>query len=273
MTWESPVLCLESAAALLALPLFGEPRDIHLLDPGGKSRRFGDVVVHATEDDLDFVTIGGVTTTSFIDTAVALTRVLPPAFALATADTALRLLARRGVTLDFVALGRERSSSRGRRQLEWVNARATAASESAGEAVSRAVIEWLGFDEPEPQVEFDYEGFHDRCDFYWRRKRTIGESDGYGKYDADDAEAAKAHFISEKVREDRLRRHEDAFARWDWADTMRATPLGDKLQRAGLTAQRPPQQALLATLTNNPRSLPRRPTPMPDRPATAHGRG
>ena len=64
LTWDAPVFCLESAAVHLGLPSYGEPRDIHLLDPGGKSRRFGDIVVHSTRDDLELVTRDGVTITS-----------------------------------------------------------------------------------------------------------------------------------------------------------------------------------------------------------------
>ncbi|UUT35080.1 hypothetical protein [Microbacterium elymi] len=94
--------------------------------------------------------------------------------------------------------------------------RATALAESAGESLSRAVTEWLGYEEPELQVGFAYEGARDRVDFYWRRLRRIGESDGYGKYDANDAAAMKAHFVVEKTREDRLRRHEGGFIRWEW---------------------------------------------------------
>jgi hypothetical protein len=249
------MFCLESAAVILGLPVFGEPRFIHLLEPGGKSRRCGDIVVHGSLDDLDLIERAGMTLTSLADTALELCRVLTPAFALATADTALRLLLPTGTTLDMSALGRQRANRRGRRQLDWVQARATAVSESVGETVSRAVIEWLGFDEPELQTTFAYEGVEDRSDFYWRRNRVIGESDGYGKYDASDAEASKAKFIAEKIREDRLRRHEDGFARWDWGDTMRAEPLGAKLRLAGLTPSRPRKDALLATLRSNPRSL------------------
>jgi hypothetical protein len=88
------------------------------------------------------------------------------------------MLAAGGVALNVSARGRAQSNRRGVRQLDWVQARATAESESAGESVSRAVIEGLGYEEPELQREFFYEGVTDRSDFYWRRLRIIGESDG-----------------------------------------------------------------------------------------------
>ncbi|MDT0183159.1 hypothetical protein Q9S36_23530 [Microbacterium sp. ARD31] len=257
-TWSDPVLCLESAAAEIGLPVFGEPREIHLLSSNGRSWREGDVVVHGTRDERSVLARDGIRMTSVADTAVDLCRVLPPAFALAVADAALRMPAGEDApagSLDVAALGRGRSDRRGRRQLDWVGRRATAAAESTGESVSRAVIEWLGFEEPELQREHRHEGALDRTDFFWARTRTIGESDGYGKYDAADADASKAHFIEEKKREDRLRRHEGGFARWDWADAMRAEPLGGKLNAAGLSPVHRRRSAFLATLAANPRSF------------------
>ncbi|MDQ7877196.1 hypothetical protein Q9R08_04320 [Microbacterium sp. QXD-8] len=254
-TWKAPVFCLESAAVLQGLPVFGEPTHIHVLSSDGRSWREGDVIVHGYADARELSDAGGLGATSVADTAVDLARALPPAFALAVADAAARILRADGVALDISERGRAQSNRRGVRQLDWVQARATADSESAGEAVSRAVIEWLGFEEPELQSEFSYEGATDRSDFYWRRLRIIGESDGYGKYDASDPQAMKAHFIREKKREDRLRRHEGGFARWDWSDTMRFEPLDLKLRDAGLAPVHPRQPWYLSTLAHNPRSF------------------
>lgn len=265
-TWTAPVFCLESAAALSrALPLFGEPRDIHLLSADGRSWREGDVVVHGSHDARTLVSADGSTYTSIVDTAVDLCRVLPPAFALAVADAAARIHPD-GARLDLAGYGRAQENRRGVRRLDWVQQRVRPEAESPGESVSRAVIEWLGHEEPELQREFHYEGFDDRSDFYWPRLRRIGESDGYGKYDADDPAAMKAHFVREKRREDRLRRHEGGFIRWDWADAVRAEPLDAKLRAGGLSPARPRATGLLATLRSNPRSLPHRNRAIPSRP-------
>ena len=78
-------------------------------------------------------------------------------------------------------------------------------------------------------------------------------NDGYGKYDASDPVAMKAHFVAEKKREDRLRRHEGGFTRWDLADALRVTPLRDKLILAGVPIVRASQPAMLATLRRAPR--------------------
>jgi hypothetical protein len=240
---------------LQRLPIFGEPTHIHVLSSDGRSWTEGDVIVHGHTDGREVMDAAGQSVTSVADTAVDLARVLPPAFALAVVDAAARMLPAGGVALDVSARGRAQSNRRGVRQLDWVQARAADESESAGESVSRAVIEWLGYEEPELQREFSYEGVTDRSDFYWCRPRIIGESDGYGKYGADDPEAMKAHFIREKKREDRLRRHEGGFARWDWGDTMRFEPLDGKLRDAGLAPLYPRQPWLLGTLAHNPRSF------------------
>ncbi|GAA1934383.1 hypothetical protein GCM10009775_27890 [Microbacterium aoyamense] len=258
-TWGSPVFCLESAAALTGLPIFGEPRHIHLLSDDAKTWCVGDVIVHGARDGRAVTRTDGVDVTSETETAVDLARVLPAAFALAVVDATLRRLGPEEV-LDVSAHGRAQQNRRGLLQLDWVQERATADAESVGESVSRAVIEWLGYERPELQVEFANEGAIDRVDFFFRAARVLGESDGYGKYDAKDPQAMKQHFMREKIREDRLRRHEGPMARWDWADTMRAQPVDAKLRAAGLHPIRPPATGMLATLASNPRSLPPRPT-------------
>lgn len=261
LTWSAPVFVLESAAALDRIPLFGEPREIHLLSPNGSTWREGDVAVHGTRQWRRVVEADGMLLTSSVDTTLDLCRVLPPAFALAVGDVALRQLSVLGRTLDLSAAGRAQTNRRGLRQLDWVQERATPLAESVGESVSRAVIEWLGHEPPTLQHEFVHEGCRDRTDFFWLGARTIGESDGYGKYDAADVEASKAHFIAEKKREDRLRRNVGGVIRWDWADTLNWRKLAAKLQAGGLQAVRPQQPALLRTLGSNPRSFAMRSAP------------
>ncbi|MFB8388177.1 hypothetical protein ACFC3F_13655 [Microbacterium sp. NPDC055910] len=266
ITWNEPVFCLESAAALHGLPTFGEARHIHLLSPDATTRRRGDVIVHGARDGRRIDVVEGVCATALTDTAVDLVRVLPPAFALAVADAALR----HGGTdaaIDFSAAGRAQANRRGIRQLDWVQERATAEAESSGESVSRAVIEWLGYERPELQVEFEHDDGTDRVDFFFRTARVIGESDGYGKYDASNRAAMRAHFVREKKREDRLRPRVNGFGRWDWADTLRVEPLDAKLRAAGLAPVRPRHSSMLATLAANPRSLP----PKRTRPVSSNG--
>jgi hypothetical protein len=245
----------ESAAVLRGLPIFGEPRDIHIFDTHRRrSLRFGDVAVHTSEDARHIDEIGALRLTTAAHTVVDLARVLPPAFGLAVVDAALR----HGhiPSLDeVVVLARSQRTTRGRTKLEWVWPRADARAESVGESVSRAVAEWWGFPTPELQRTFRAEGAEDRVDFFWAKARVIGESDGYAKYEAETAEDAVARVIAEKQREDRLRRQANGFARWDWKDTMSGTGQRDKLVSAGLQPESPPKHALLATLRHHPRSL------------------
>lgn len=249
-TWKEPVFCLESAAVLQGLPVFGEPKEIHLLAKSGRSWREGDVVVHSYADQREIV--GDATRfTSVADTTTDLCRLLPPAFGLAVADAASRRI---GSVVRVADRGRAQSDPRGVRRLDWVQERTDPHAESVGESVSRAAIEWLGYEIPELQTVFNHEGFVDRVDFFWRAQRVVGESDGYGKYDLPDPDDVKAALIREKVREDRLRRHVDGFARWDWGDTMRWRTLDDKLRGAGLQPLHPPYMAMLGTLGTNRRS-------------------
>lgn len=250
------VFCLESAAALLGLPLFGEPRDVHVFDLGSStSHRVGDVVRHTSLVAPPVITVGGIHLTSPAATAAALGRALPPAFALAVIDAAIA--PRQCALTTLEEIGDTRSSavaSRGIRVLDWAIDAADPSAESPGESVSRAVIAWLGFEPPQLQHTFHYEGAVDRVDFWWPKVRVAGESDGYGKYRLNDPLAARSTLTEEKRREDRLRRHVSGFARWDWADAMRVAPLESALMQAGVPRVSRPQRLMLATLRSHRRS-------------------
>lgn len=253
------VLALESAAAVLGLPVFGEPRDIHVYDPArARSRRFGDVCVHTSAESKAVESRGGMLMTSTAATTVDLMRVLPPAFGLAVADAAVSPKRADAASVDLLReLAGSQANRRGSARLSLLLALVDPRAESAGETVSRAAIVWLGYEHPELQVYFVSEGARDRVDFSWRRASVIGESDGYGKYLGTDGADTIRRVIDEKQREDRLRRQVRAFERWDWRATMLVYPLDERLARAGVPRVRPAQHALLATLRRNPRSLPR----------------
>lgn len=254
-------LCLESAAVAWGLPHFGETKDIHAYNPArSRSRRFGDVAVHTSSDVRSVERQGGLLVTSLLDTASDLTRVLPLAEALAVADAAISPA--QGGLLSLTQLREHASAqgmSRGSGRQRWLWERADGRSESPGESISRAVIEWCGYEDPELQQTFHYEGAEDRVDFHFASVRAIGESDGWGKYDLDDPEKAARLLMDEKHREDRLRRHDHPFARWVLSDAWRVAPLRRSLSAAGVPLVRPPQSAMLATLQLRPRAVPDRP--------------
>lgn len=237
------VFARESAAALLGLPVFGEPPRIHVHEPGWNvSAAFGDVVVHTSSDDRQIEEAGGIQLLSLRETVVDLARSLPPAFGLAAADAALTL----GMdSADLSDRNEERCDGRGRRRAEWVLRNADPRAESVGESVSRAVMGWLGFAAPVLQKEFVAEGHRDRADFWWPDVRVVGESDGWSKYGTSDpSEALRA----EKQREDRIRRQVAGFARWEWRDVMDAARLSRILRSAGVPIVRRADHAMLGTL-------------------------
>ncbi|QAY60996.1 hypothetical protein ET475_14030 [Microbacterium protaetiae] len=250
------IFCLESAAVLCGLPVFGEPRDIHVFDPDRRgSQRIGDVLVHTGKVDRALARADHLQVVDITDTVLDLARMLPPAFGLSCVDTALGSAF--GIERDTLReRAQELRSPRGTQRLKWVLDNADPASESPAETVSRAVILWWGLEIPELQVVFHYEGCEDRVDFYWRRLRLIGECDGEKKYSDSDPKKAKRQLLQEKEREDRLRRHEGGMTRWGWSVAMRGAPLRDRLALAGVPQVRPVQHAMLATLLTHPRSFP-----------------
>lgn len=249
------VLCLESAAVVHGLPLFGEARDIHVYDPGlATSQRFGDVCVHTSVDPREVVQLHGILVTSLLDTVADLARVLPPARGLAVVDSAISP-AQGGSLLvsDLQWRAAAQRNPRGRARQRWLWARADPRSESPAESVSRAVIEWCGFETPELQQEFHYDGHTDRADFLFPSNRAIGEADGWGKYQLEDPARARALLADEKRREDRLRRHGHPFSRWELSDAWKVTPLRRALVAAGVPRRHPEQPGMLATLAHRSR--------------------
>ncbi|MFE6736235.1 hypothetical protein [Microbacterium sp. NPDC057650] len=259
------VLCLESAAALHGFPLFGETRDIHVLGDGyEKARHVGDVWVHTSEVARSVERVGGALVTSESDTVADLCRVLPIAKALSLADSAISPAQGGTVSIDDVCdLLDAQPNKRGLARARWVCAHADGLAESPGESISRAVILWSGFEEPELQREFHYEGYEDRADFHFRSGRVIGESDGWQKYALGDPARAAQKLADEKRREDRLRRNGHPFARWDLGEAMKVKPLCAALMDAGVPQLHPPQPAMLATLRSSPREVPRVPRETP----------
>ncbi|MBW9122499.1 hypothetical protein JNB63_20620 [Microbacterium trichothecenolyticum] len=249
------VFAYESAAVLLGLPIFGEPRDIHVFSAERRaSRRFSDVCVHTSADAKEVIDVGGLRVTSVVATAVDLMRVLPPLYGLAVGDAAVS--PRQGGTTDADELGTLAGSQRIRRgiaRLRLLLSVVDARAESPGESVSRGVILWAGFETPELQLVFRSEGYKDRVDFAWRSVRAIGESDGYGKYVAETPEETVRRVIDEKKREERLRRQCAAFDRWDMKTAEAVGPLVERLEGLGVPRVGPPIPVLLSA--KNPRSF------------------
>ena len=229
------VLFLESAASAHGLPLFGDPVDVHVL--GGsehRSRKSGGVIAHTTTAPRALEAIGGVLVCGLADTVVDFARARHPAIALAVADAALRRDT--GLTVEqLVALNESRGTSRGRRRARWVLHRASPFAESPLESVDRAVIEWLGFPDPELQVWIGT----DRVDKWWPGSRIAGESDGDLKYGGPvgqgNDELRRRHRRDARLFE----RGVAAVPHWGWAETLAVDPLHAILRSAGLRAIHP----------------------------------
>ncbi|MDF2555295.1 MAG: hypothetical protein K0R60_1190 [Microbacterium sp.] len=248
LTHPDAVFCMESAAALLGMPIFGDTAIAHVLVSGNEASRFSaGIRTHRSSEDRTIIEVGGLAMTSLHDTAVDLARLRHEAIGVAMADAALRLDPQ-GTRELLLGINETRVSSRGRNVARWSLARSTSQAETAIESVSRAVIEWLGFSAPELQVAFrSSSGEEDRADFVWRAADLVGEADGDLKYDGRYGDA-RTVFRRQRLRDTRLRMRVRAVARWGWSDVTTYTPLRGILTGAGLRPVAPEQSAKLHAL-------------------------
>lgn len=245
--YPDAVFVYESAAALLGIPFVGSPRLVHILaDRRGGARTRGILQSHFFTDNITPILIDGVSVTSIVDTAVDIARVSHPALGLATLDQIVR---RFEISPGAIAVvNDERTSDRGAANAAWAIERATGIPESVLESLSLAVCEWLGFEAPELQKEFDLGPLGTaRVDTYWPGVNVIGEADGESKYQMS-AGGVEAALIAEKRREDALRRLSSGFARWGWDDCRDPDRLEQILLAAGVPRVRRRNNAPLRTL-------------------------
>jgi len=239
----------ESAAALLGMPVFGDPVVVHVLaPPHATARLVTGIRVHTSSGDREIFELAGLLLTSPAETAVDLARSRHAGIGVAAADWVLR--SDRTLSIEQLAARNERRrSKRGRALARWPLASATPLAETALESISRAVIEWLGFPSPHLQAIFrSHDGFEDRCDFTWPMISLAGESDGDLKLDGrfgDPMELLRRR----RQRDARLRAHHvRAIAHWGWAEATTIEPLRSLLIGHGLTPVAPEHTAQLFSL-------------------------
>lgn len=248
LLYPDAVFCHDSAAALLGLPVFGDPLAVHVLqDPAVTAGSIGGVRIHATSVPREVTEFDGIGTTTPAETAVDLARTRQPALALAVADAVLRTDP--DMTVErLVATNESRGSSRGRRQARWALHRATPLAESTLESVSRAAIEWLGFPDPVLQQWFtSRSGERDRADMWWPEDKVAGEADGDLKYDGRFGDPVTL-LRARRRRDGRLREHVRSVSHWAWDEVTQSAPLRSILLGAGLRRIRPEDTARLLEL-------------------------
>lgn len=248
MTHPEAVFSHESAAALEGLPILGDPLVVHVLARRGETARLDSGIrTHTAADERELHETGGILRTSPREIAVDLARARHPAYALSIADAALR--GDHALSVEtLVAANESRSTTRGRRLARWPLHRAVGTSESTLESLSRAVIEWLGFPEPELQKWFESaNGTRDRADFAWPRTGVIGESDGDVKYDGTFGDPLSL-IRDRRARDARLREHARTVVHWSWDDIGDPPRFARILLSAGLKQVGPEATAQLFSL-------------------------
>ncbi len=235
-----------SAAAIHGLPILGDwPARVHVTVgkvSAGRSRR--GVVKHALRiPDDDVVDVDGMLVTSVSRTVVDM--------AVASGYLTSAMIVDRALLVDRYGrqppmIGREdlwetfarKGNFLGARRAEAVIRFGETRAESPLESVSRANMRVIGCPAPELQVAFtDHDGHIGDGDFYWRRWRTLGESDGRAKY-LDPAlrqgRSVARVVLEEKAREDRIRALGESVTRWTWEVGVNPTLLRAHLRRAGI---------------------------------------
>jgi hypothetical protein len=223
-----------SAGVLWGLPDTGPTdRRAHVTDPSiARTHSGGRAVRHAAPlDDDDVVELDGRPVTSLGRTVLDIARSTSFEQAVVTFDHVLhhRLLTEDEIAASLARWPTARGISRARRALEFADADA----ESAGESVSRVVVDRDGLPAPVLQQWFDTDCGAFRVDFWWPRFGIVGEFDGRIKYGTDERVV-----VDEKRREDALRRLHGirTVARWTWQDVRSAGRLQQILRAAGLPA-------------------------------------
>lgn len=265
---KGAVLCGETAALASGLPTLGTPPCVELATalPGRSGVRKSPLLVLGADETArevrrtrsyplryrlitglepvrhgEFLCSGLIETTVDVLASAGLDRALVLADGLArklladrTLEPGAPLFSLPAVASGIAAL----PSAAAQRRAERVARLASPLPESVGESYSRAVFDFLGFEQPLLQKVFtDSEGFIGRSDFWWPGQGVVGEFDGKGKY----VQAALRGGITadeavyrEKLREDRIRALGHGFGRWGWADLQHPERLRTKLLAAGL---------------------------------------
>lgn len=223
------VLADVSAVAALGLPVWGlDTSRVVLADPslGPGSRSTAVARLVSDTRPSSHTVVKGLLVQSPARAVIDVARTSPRVPAIAVGDAALHqglcTLGDLANELD-VAAGMK-GIARARRIVGELNGLA----ESVLESRSRILIVDAGLPMPELQVEiYDQWGnLIARVDFYWRRHRVVGESNGLSKYAGD---SGIGRVLYERDRADALMEHGERLINWRWKDLNRPKKLAARL--------------------------------------------
>jgi hypothetical protein len=230
-----------TAAVMLELPIWGiDLSVVHVTRADLHAPRLEAGVMHhaARLADGDVCSVGGVTVTSPLRTAVDVARMVPFEQGVVIADGALR---RVGNDRDrLLEIWDTTRTWPGARAAGRVVAFADGGAESAGESRARVQFDRIGLPPPRLQpVISGPNGEIYRADFLFEEESTIGEFDGRSKYLGEFGSHDPGDVLwREKQREDALRNLGYGVARLVWADLSRDSEVRARFHAAFRQARR-----------------------------------
>nr|WP_167267443.1 type IV toxin-antitoxin system AbiEi family antitoxin domain-containing protein [Paenarthrobacter ilicis] len=219
-----------SAARLHGLFLWGVDQKVHILHPVRPSAdRWGkDVRAHTeslSEHQVEL--IRGLRTTTLERTLADSGRMLSYPKALVVMDHGLRKGADITALKGIAAIS---DGKRGIRTLRKALDNADPRSESAGETLTRELIQRLRIKPPEPQVEVQSRVGRHRMDFAWKKEKLALEFDGRTKYF--DYQPTDEVIFQERRREKALVEEGWRFIRIEWKDLFQERLFKERILRA-----------------------------------------
>lgn len=219
-----------SAARLHGLFVWSVDDRVHFIHPSRPSSdRWGkDVCGHTenfTEDDV--VVVQGLRVTTLERTIFDSARMLSYPKALVVMDHGLRVGAERS-KLTYMAANS--AGMRGIRTLRKALDNADPRSESAGETLTRELMQRLSIKPPQPQFEVQSRLGRHRMDFAWEEEKLALEFDGRTKYF--DYRPTDEVIFQERRREKALVEEGWRFIRIEWKDLFQERAFKDRILRA-----------------------------------------
>ncbi|MFC8039856.1 hypothetical protein ACFUOZ_10930 [Paenarthrobacter sp. NPDC057355] len=219
-----------SAARLHGLFVWGVDDKVHVLSAvRPSSDRWGKDVKGHTESfsEEEVVMVRGLRATSLERTMFDCARILSYPKALVIMDHGLRL----GADIQMLTrMAAASSGKRGIRTLRKALENADPRSESAGETLTRDLMQRLRIKPPQPQFEVQTRIGHHRMDFAWEDVKLALEFDGRTKYF--DYKPTEEVIFQERRREKALMEDGWRFIRIEWKDLFQERAFKERILRA-----------------------------------------